>query len=297
MSDGVEDWLDVLGCPDCQGALRLIDDKALHCPACGHRFLLRGGVPSLVRRKDVMMLAEFSRRYREARLREGWRPLTPQQALALPYGSPPRYPALYWEVRRQSYEALMRLLSREGPPPEAGPVADLGAGTSWLAHRLARSGYRVLALEASLDGDFGLGAAEVYRASAPTRFLPIQGDLEHPPLQRERLGLAIFNASLHYAQDLEGTLHRTARALRPGGCLVVLDTPIAGCPRPGSDLGDRHLGRRELQKALVAAGLRPRWIPVRRGVRWWVYQAKLRLKRGAPFLFPMVVGYHKGQSL
>lgn len=294
---GVTAWLDVLGCPYCRGPLRA-DDDSLFCPACDQRFPIRNQIPSLVRRDDAAALADFGRRYREARLQEGWRPLTSEQALALPYGSPPGYPPLYWQVRRQSYEALMDLLSDQGPAPEGGPVADLGAGSGWLAHRLAREGYRVAALEASLQRNFGLRAASVYLTAPSPPFLPIQGDLDHPPLQQEKLSLAVLNASLHYARDLETTLRRTAEALVEGGRLVILDTPIAQRSespphpthaRPSNGRPRHSLGRRELERALMAAGLSPRWVPVRRGPRWWVYQARTWLKGEARFSFPMVV--------
>ncbi len=251
-----------------------------------------------MRQEDAAVLADFSRRYRDARLQEGWRPLTREQALALPYGSPPGYPALYWAVRRQSYEALTGVLSRQGPAPEAGAVADVGAGTGWLAHRLAEARYRVVAVETSLERDFGLGAAPVYLTSSHARFLPVQGDLERPPLQRDRLSLAIFNASLHYARDLAATLRRTAEALQRGGRLIVLDTPVTRHPVPGGgregrlrspERPRRALGRQELEEALVSAGLRPRWVPVRRGPRWWVYRAKTWLRGDVRFSFPMVI--------
>jgi SAM-dependent methyltransferase len=263
----------------------------LRCSTCARRFLVRDGVPSLLRGEEEAALADFSRGYRQARHKEGWRPLSREQALRLPYGSPPGYPSLYWEVRRQSYRVFAELLSREGPAPERGPAADLGAGNGWLAFRLVQAGYRVLAVEASADDDFGLGAAEVYRSTVADRLLPVQGDLERPPLQPGTLSLVVFNASLHYARDLEATLARAAGSLRPDGCLAILDTPIAPRPRPGSGLGDRHLGRGELEQALAGAGLRPRWISIRRGWRWWVHQAKAWLKRDARFSFPMVLGY------
>jgi SAM-dependent methyltransferase len=164
----------------------------------------------------------------------------------------------------------------------------MGAGTGWLSCRLAQAGYRVLALEASLDKVFGLGATDMYLATR-THFLPVQGNLEHPPLQEGTLSLAIFNASLHYAADLIGTLRRSAESLQPDGRLIVLDTPVARHPVPGTGRGNRHLGRQELHGALLSVGLRPRWVPVRRAVRWWVYQMKMRLKGDAPFSFPMVV--------
>lgn len=277
-----------MGCPYCQGALRPGRKGGLCCSECGHQFALRGCIPLLLRHEDAARLAGFSGDYREARLRDGWRPLTPEQMLALPYGSPPGYLPLYWEVQRQSYARLRRLLADEGPTPEAGPAADLGAGIGWLGYRLAREGYRVLVVEASLDDAFGLGAAEPY-FSAGADFSPVQGDLEHPPLRAGGLALVIFNASLHYARDLDAALMRAARSLRPGGRLIVLNTPIARQPRPGTIRGDRHLGRDELGTALTQAGLRPRWITVRRGPRWWVYQAKAWLKGDARFSFPMVV--------
>jgi uncharacterized protein YbaR (Trm112 family) len=296
VSEGIADWLDVVGCPECKGALRLTDDGALVCAPREHWFAIKDGVPALVRSRDVKRLTSFSHDYREARCAEGRRPLTSAQALKLPYGSPPGYPPLYWEVRRQSYQSLMHSLIQLGFSPEGGAAVDVGAGIGWLAFRLAQAGYRTLAVEASLDLDFGLGASQVYRSAAGPGFLAVQGDLERPPLRSGAVGLTIFNASLHYARDLEGTLRRVGSALRPGGCLAILDTPISRQPRSGSGQGDRHLSREELSAALSAAGLNPQWIPVRRGWRWWLYQAKARFKRSPLFSFPLVLGLRQLSS-
>lgn len=285
----LEGWQDVVGCPYCCGALETADGDggALRCRDCGEPFAVEGKIPVLLRREDAGKLALFAREYREARLHDGWQCLSPEQARALPYGQPPGYPPLYWKVRRQSFCALMSLLAREGPSPATGSAADVGAGIGWLSYRLAQLGYRVATVEASLDTAFGLGAAEQYYASE-FPFLPVQGDLNYLPLQRGKLGLVVFNASLHYAVDLERTLQRSARALGRGGRLIVLDTPISRHPRPGTGRGDRHLSRRELHEALVKAGLRPRWIEVRRGLRWRSHQLKAWLKRDPTFSFPMI---------
>ena len=285
--DELTRWLDVLGCPYCHSPLQQ-NAEGLVCTGSGHLFPVLDGIPSFVRQEDRARLAEFSRQYREARLSEGWRPLTVDQALALPEGSPPGYLPLYWQVRRQTFRALVRLLACKGPSPQTGPAADLGAGTGWLAYRLAQAGYRVLAVEASLDAAFGLQAAEVFRAKVPERLLPVQGDLEHPPLAQGRTSLILLNASLHYAGNLVKTLQRTAAALQPKGCLVVLDTPIARRPRRGTGMGERHLGREELQQAMLAAGLSPRWIRVPRHWRWWARQLKAWFKDDALFAFPIV---------
>lgn len=243
----------------------------------------------LVRAEDRERLEQFSQVYRSARLREGQGILSVDQARALPYGRPPGFPALYWEVRRQSFAALMGILAREGPTPAAGPAADLGAGFGWLSYRLGELGYDVVAVEASRDDLFGLGAAQRYYGPA-VPFLAVQGNLEHPPLRAGRLGLIVLYASLHYAGDLEGTLSRCARALRHGGRLIVVDSPISRRPESGTGRGDRHLGREELSAAMRTAGLVPRWLTVRRGRRWWRRQLAARLKRDKPFSFPIAVG-------
>jgi SAM-dependent methyltransferase len=278
------------GCPYCQSALTAGGHPGLpwQCCGCGQRFALEGGIPALVRREDAERFSAFGEAYRQARLHEGRRRLMPEQALALPSGRLPGYPPLYWEVRRQSFAALMGFLARWGPAPGHGPVADVGAGMGWLSYRLAQLGYRVLAVDASLDSDFGLGAAERLYLSH-VRFGLAQGGLEHPPLREGALSLIVLNASLHYAIDLAGALSRNARALRPEGQLIILDTPVSRQPRPGTGRGDRHLGRRELEAALEAAGLSARWITVRRGRAWSVYQLKAWLRRAPRFSFPMVV--------
>jgi SAM-dependent methyltransferase len=278
----------VIGCPHCQSPLEAGNAGTWRCTACGRRFGQEGEVPVLLREEDHARFAAFNRRYRADRRAEGWQPLTTAQALSLPYGRAAGYPALYWPVRRESFCALMALLAREGPAPAHGPIADLGAGSCWLSYRLAHLGYDALAVDTSLDPDLGLGAAA--RHYLPhVHFARAQGDLAHPPLQPGQLALTILNASLHYAVDLEAALGRIARALRPGGRLVVLDTPIARRPRPGTGRGDRHLGREELNEALRHAGLTPRWIPVRRGAAWWRHQTRAWLRRAPRFSFPLVV--------
>jgi SAM-dependent methyltransferase len=284
------DLWDAIGCPYCQGRLATTGKPValLQCAACGQGYALEGRCPVLFRREDHVRLQDFAQKYQEARQSEGWQPPTREQALSLPYSLPAGTPALYWQVRRQSFCALMGVLAREGPTPAHGPAVDLGAGTGWLSYRLAQVGYGVLAVDASRDEDWGLGAAELHYLPQ-VHFQLVLGDLEHPPLQAEEVSLIVFNASLHYASDLAGTLARAARALKPGGRIIILDAPIARRPSSGTGQGDRHLGQQELEGALLAAGLNPRWIAIRRGSRWWCHQAKAILRRDALFSFPMIV--------
>jgi len=232
----------------------------------------------------------FAAAYRSARLAEGWRPLSQAAALALPESNPPGFTRLYWQVRRESWAALQSFLVEFS---DGGLIlADAGAGFPWLSGRLASLGHQVVAFDLSGDADFGLGAARLY--SQPD-FLPVLGSLEAPPLAAGRFDAVICNASLHYVNDLMTCLSRLARALRPGGALIVVDSPIAqrdgraGHAHPGS----RVLGRQELDLALRAAGLTPHWRRVRRGWLWQRHQLKNWLLRRPNFDFPMIVG-HKG---
>jgi len=281
------DLWSILACPYCQG---VVEPKgaSVHCRGCQRQMPMEQGIPSLLREEDARRLAGFSAQYREARLRDGWRPMTGEQLLALPFGHPPGFQALYWETRRRSFEALWRILQRQGPRPEDGPVVDLGAGFGWLAYRLAQAGYRVVAIEASTDEFFGLGAARAY-LGAGISFLPVQGNLESPPLRSQSASLIVLSASLHYARDLDATLRRCALALKPGGRLAIVDSPVARQPRPGTGKGDRHLGVAELSAALRAAGLEAHWVRVGQGWRWWVYRAKVWIRGTERFGFPLLI--------
>jgi uncharacterized protein YbaR (Trm112 family)/SAM-dependent methyltransferase len=284
-----ENWLDVIGCPVCQNSLHFVNGNgpALVCRTCGNQYSIQNGTPVLVPEEDLEVLTEFNQEYQKMRLGEGWRPVTAEQYLRLPYSQPPGYPAIYWEARRQSYTALRKWLSEQGLRPSMGPVADLGAGNGWLSCNLARSGYRVVALDSNVDKLFGLGAAKTYLAH-PDIFI-VQGDLDQPALQSRKFSMVIFNASLHYARDLASAIRRAERALRQQGRIVIMDSPITKTPNPGSGIGERQIGRYELDDILLATGLRGQWIPVQRGARWWISQVLRRVGGNRPISFPILI--------
>jgi uncharacterized protein YbaR (Trm112 family) len=284
-----KDWLELIACPVCQHDLHFINgsDSSLVCQSCGGQYAIWDRIPRLVPAEDLENLIEFNQRYRKMRLSEGWRPMTAEQTLKLPFSQPPGYPGIYWVVRRESFTALKNWLANHGPQPPMGPAADLGAGVGWMSDALARSGFRVVALDSNLDESFGLGAARTYLGRSD--FLIVQGDLNKPPFQDGKFGLVLFNASMHYAKDLTLTLNRTRQALHPEGRVVIMDSPVARMPQPGRGVGGRIFGSQELQDALVRAGFQTQWFPVRRGVRWWIAQG-LRLARGgALFSLPIIV--------
>ena len=302
--------LGILACPLCGGRLRNADD-GLTCPADGGNFpLLPSGLLDL-RPPDGRAAADsFAAQYRAGRLADGWQPLSPEAACALPVGDPPGFTQLYWTVRRESWAVLAALLNDVGQvanlsyAPIAGApplkIADLGAGFPWLSHRLASLGHAVLAVDLSPDMDFGLGAARLFPTARlwndaagaswqPGGFLPLLGDLEQPPLAAATYDVVICNASLHYARDLPAAVVRMAQALRPAGALVIVDSPIVSVSHPDRG-GGRVLDRAAVDDALAQAGLTAAWRPVPRGWLWRRHQVKNWLLRRPQFEFPIVVG-------
>ena len=243
----------------------------------------------MINASEEKSLNELGNKYRELRIRQGWKPMSSEQMLNLPYGTPPGYDPIYWKARRRSFGVLINLLAKTGPKPESGPIADLGAGSGWMSYRLAQAGYRVVALEGSMEGDFGLGEINTYTSKIPDRIFPVRGNIEKPPFRPSSLSTAIFNASLHYVEDIEATILRTKRSLIKGGTLIIMDTPVSDQPKRGTTIGDRHFGRSELENIFISAGFEFRWLEIRHGLIWWIRGIKSELKRRPRFSFPLIV--------
>ena len=171
-------------------------------------------------------LQQFAADYAAHRQAEG-RGYTGEALLALPYVRTGAL-ARQWAVRTRSYQAFMAQVIRPAAAASARPleVLDLGAGNGWLSYRIALAGHRATALDLRGDGVDGLGAAAAFLARAGGRMRALVAPFEAIPAPDASFDLAVFNASLHYATDLEAVLAEAARVVRPGGRLVILDSPF-----------------------------------------------------------------------
>lgn len=128
--------------------------------------------------------------------------------------------AARWDVMRAemfgSGSGLAPLLGLLGPD---WVVGDLGAGTGALCARLAPFAERVVGVDRSQEM---LQAAEVRLGSIANVELR-HGELESLPIQNGELDLAILALVLHYVVDPPRVLAETARVLKPGGKLLLLD--------------------------------------------------------------------------
>jgi len=98
-------------------------------------------------------------------------------------------------------------------------VGDLGTGTGALAETIAPFVQKVIGVDRS--GEM-LEAAKVRTESLDSVDLRL-GELEGLPIEDAELDVAILALVLHYVVDPVAVLHEVARALKPGGSVIILD--------------------------------------------------------------------------
>jgi SAM-dependent methyltransferase len=179
------------------------------------------------------------RRFREAyaahRASEG-RGQSAVDALTLPYVTEGAL-VRQWAVRARSFETFQRRVlrpaQRRADVDAAGAirVLDLGAGNGWLAHRATIAGAEALALDLRDDDVDGLGAAP-----SDSSIARVVASFEAIPLRDASFDVVVFNASLHYAEDLGRALAEARRVVRPRGRIVVLDSPFYASAKHGDEM-------------------------------------------------------------
>lgn len=204
-------------CPSCRDVQ--LDDRG-GCTECGARYASESGVLELL---SVQRRAEFSSflaGYSRIRAAEGRGSAASAYYLNLP-SCPGDHPlADQWRIRARSFQVLSSLLTRE--LGIGARVLDLGAGCGWLSYRLAAQGMRPCAIDINLDEQDGLRASRHFAAGFPC----VEAEFDDLPLPAAIADAAVFNASLHYSVDLDGTFREVLRTVRPGGLVVVVDSPV-----------------------------------------------------------------------
>jgi ArsR family transcriptional regulator len=129
-------------------------------------------------------------------------------------------------------EALLGLL------PPTWTVADLGCGTGEVAARLASAVRRVIAVDRE--------PAMIEAARARLEAYPVAevraGDLENLPIEDGELDAAVLSLVLHHVEAPLPAVVEAARALRPGGVLLVIDMIAHDREAYRAAMGHVHLG-------------------------------------------------------
>jgi SAM-dependent methyltransferase len=210
-------------CPVCRTDL-VAKDASARCPVCDTVYARRDAIWRFLPRSRQNVFAQFLREYQTVRRREGWGHAEARYYRALPAVSRRDPNRAVWRLRARSLRVFEQQIVQPLEQQTARPLTliDLGAGNGWLAHRLARRGHRVAAVDLQTNAFDGLGAHVHY---GPL-FTPVQAEFERLPFVGNQFDLAIFNGALHYATDYATTLAEALRVLRPDGGLVVLDSPV-----------------------------------------------------------------------
>jgi ArsR family transcriptional regulator len=140
-------------------------------------------------------------------------------------------------------------------------VGDLGCGTGVVADLLAPFVRRVVAVDHSQEM---LAVARERLADRENVDLR-EGELDALPIRDGELDAALIVLTLHHAPDPAALLAEAARAVRPGGRIVIVDMLPHEREAFRVEMGHVWLGFGEEQLAewLTAAGFeRPRYIPL-----------------------------------
>lgn len=229
-----------LACPRCKTPLYRVGANQLQCanhagcPEAGTVFQRSQGIWRFLLPDRAAHFQQFLRDYESIRQAEGRGGAGPEFYRSLPYtqiGSPFH---IDWQMRLQSYTTFITQLlePRERQATQSLKILDLGAGNGWLSNRLSLRGHNLTAVDLVVNSFDGLGAHILY----DQRFIPVQAEYEYLPLAEAQYDLAIFNASLHYAERYEAALAEALRTLIPGGALVIMDTPFYRNPASGEQM-------------------------------------------------------------
>lgn len=296
----------ILACPRCRESF---DERALHsgvarCEPCQLDFARASGIWCLLPPDRAQFYEPFLRDYTMIRHKEGRGSTEPQFFRALPECDPAHPVAWQWQFHQRTLAALYRKVL-----PPSGPslsILDLGAGIGWLSNRLAERGHRVAAVDITVDDQDGLGATRHYDADWPV----VQAEFDALPFADGQADLVIYNASLHYSIDYRATLREGLRVLRPGGRIVIVESPVYKLEDSGKQMvAERHasfekrygtrsdtvasrefLTWREIAELSRELDLRCATERVWYGWRmaWRPWRARLRRRR-EPASFPMVI--------
>ena len=286
---GAVSWSELaLRCPACSGEMEAImttsepaQDKAA-CVACNSAIFLRDGIWRAIRPGRAALHAGPLSSYEAVRKAEGRWSNNADFYLSLPFKDTTGRFAEQWRIRARSFRFMTRKLLPicvRTLGKRHLRILDIGAGNCWMSYRLSLLGHLPVAVDLSVSPLDGLGAARHYRTVPGVSFPRFQAEMDMLPFTAGQFDMAIFNASFHYAQDYEVTLRETLRVLRPGGAILIVDSPTYGNETDGEAM-KREKSNEYLRRFGSDGGnmggqeyLTPeRLVRLQKtGIRWWRY--------------------------
>ena len=137
----------------------------------------------------------------------------------------------YWQ------SAEWRAVVSRLPVPHSGHALDFGAGRGIASFALAKTGYRVVAMEADASALVGANAIRALARETGTPIEVKENSSARLPVADGTFDLVFGRAVLHHVQDLESACREFYRILKPGGTLVMIREHVISKP---SDLAKFH---------------------------------------------------------
>ena len=221
-------------CPECSMELGAVPRAALSslseplvCPKCSFELRQERCIWNALPLSRQKYFERFMREYEAVRASEGRGSNETACYLALPHKDLTRRHRWQWKIRSRSFRYVERRILPEIRRRKGSPLSilDLGAGNCWLSYRLALRGHFPVAVDLLTNAFDGLGAASHYLAVLPSLFPRFRAELDHLPFASAQFDCVVFNASFHYSENYERTLGETVRCLRPGGTIIIADSP------------------------------------------------------------------------
>ena len=224
-----------LTCTGCGAPLRRHSEDRLVCPSDGEEIRLTDGVWRFLSGEELLAARRFLRPYRQLRSDEGWRRSPECGSTTEGHGHAGR-PARAGEVERIRAASLEVLLNSVLDPQRSAAaskrlrIVDLGAGHGPVAGRLSQVD-EVAAVDLSADAVDGLGCIDSPPGSGS--LVRLESSFDRVPLAGHEADVVLYAGSFHYTTDPRRTLREALRLLRPGGVLVVMDSPVYRFSRSG----------------------------------------------------------------
>lgn len=231
-----------LRCPVCTADLARANYHSLgrphgsiNCSQCSFVLIQQQSIWLALAKHRLEYFQHFICDYENVRKAEGRGSQNSDFYLALPHRDLTNRNSWQWAIRAKTYRYIERRLLPAISLGAPGPllVLDIGAGNAWLSYRLARLSHRPVAVDLQSNVFDGLAAAEHFRHAVPSLFPRFQAEMDCLPFCGEQFDCAIFNASFHYSEDYDRTLSEAIRCLRPGGTIIIADSPTYSCDASG----------------------------------------------------------------
>lgn len=243
-----------LRCPQCAAEAALLEvrddavpEDTMHCQNCFRKIQKIAGVWRMFTAEQQKRFAPLLQDYEHMRREEGRGSDDPALYLALPFADLTGNFTEQWRMRARSFRYLERKLMPQlanllGPSLR---ILDIGAGSGWLSYRLALAGHRPAAVNIYANAFDGLEAAAAFAAVVEDFFPRFQADMDRLPFENAQFDIAIFNASLHYSTSYMRTIREAMRCLRPGGSILIVDSPTCGHATAGEAMRAKRARRFE----------------------------------------------------